>query len=134
MIDPRLLHESLFLGKLSLCHVLFKNDTRFPWAVLVPEVPHLMDFHEMSAPQQHQACEEITRVSLALKALWPVDKINIAALGNLVPQCHIHVVGRRRDDPLWPHPIWGKGACVPYDPRAIEPLVDKLCLHLNLPL
>ena len=134
MIDARLRHESFLLGKLSVCHILLKNDTRFPWILLVPDVPHIVDFDELSQAQQHQACDDITLTSLAIKALWPVDKINIATLGNIVPQCHIHVVGRRVDDILWPQPIWGAGESTPYELVDIPPLLNRICAQLNLPL
>ncbi len=132
MIDTRLLNESFFLGKLSLCHALFRDDSRFPWIILVPDLPHVTDFDDLPETARHNVSNDIALAGRALKHVWPVEKINMASIGNKVPQCHIHVVGRTKSDSLWPEPVWGIGERVPYGPDYAQERTHELCRALGL--
>ena len=116
-IDPRLLAHSVALPPLGLSDLRLMDDARFPWLVLIPRVPGATELDDLDAGQRAVLIEEIALVGVMVRRLGealgrPIDKLNTAALGNVTPQLHIHLVGRRRDDPLWPDPIWGRGAPV----------------------
>ena len=117
-IDPRLLAHSVTLPPLGLSDLRLMDDARFPWLVLIPRVPGATELDDLDAAQRAVLIEEIAAGGVMVRSLGqalarPVDKVNTAALGNVTPQLHVHIVGRRRDDPLWPDPIWGRGAPVP---------------------
>ena len=117
-IDPRLLAHSVPLPPLGLSDLRLMDDTRFPWLVLIPRVPGATELDDLDAAQRAVLIEEIALAGAIVRALGeslgrPIDKLNTAALGNVTPQLHIHIVGRRRDAPLWPDPIWGRGAPEP---------------------
>jgi diadenosine tetraphosphate (Ap4A) HIT family hydrolase len=90
------------------------NDQRFPWLVLVPRNADAIEFFDLDETERAAAAEEMARAARALKHAVAADKINIGALGNLVPQLHLHVVARRTSDPAWPGPVWGFGSAIPY--------------------
>lgn len=108
-IDAKLIADTIHLGSFPLCDVLLMNDSRFPWIILVPKIPDLQDFHEIPTEFRDVLFQEIEETSNVIQQLWPVDKMNVAALGNQVSQLHIHVIGRRRSDDAWPSPVWGHG-------------------------
>lgn len=115
--DPRLLAQSVALTSMPLCDVRLQDDARFPWLVLIPRVAEATELDDLSRDQRLALMDEITRAGAMVLALGqavgrPVEKLNVAALGNVTAQLHVHVVGRRRDDPLWPDPIWGRGEAV----------------------
>jgi len=91
------------------------DDRRFPWCVLVPRRPGLRELHDLPADDLTRLMTEVVTVSRALQTHCRAFKINVGALGNLVPQLHVHVVGRREDDAAWPGPVWGHGQALPYD-------------------
>lgn len=114
------LHEKLAadcegLGDLALCRVLLMRDDRFPWTILVPRLDALRDFHDL--PRQHALplFDEIEAVSRALVDVFRADKINVAALGNQVPQLHVHVIARYESDIAWPGPVWNAGVAASAD-------------------
>ena len=111
---------------MELSRVQMKNDSRFPWLILVPEVPGLKDLHDLSPEDQVTAMAEIDTVSRVLSDLHAPDKINVAALGNMVPQLHIHVIARFTTDEAWPAPVWGVGDAVPYDKVNLDNAVEAL--------
>ena len=116
-IDPRLLAHSVTLPPLGLSDLRLMDDARFPWLVLIPRVPGATELDDLDAGQRAVLIEEIALAGTMVRALGqalgrPIDKLNTAALGNVTSQLHVHVVGRRRDDPLWPDPIWARGAPV----------------------
>ncbi len=113
-LDARLAADTLVLAEWPLCQVLLMNDQRFPWLILVPRIVGLRDFHEVPADDKIQFQTEIDRASLSLQALTKAHKMNVAALGNMVPQLHVHVVGRFDGDDAWPAPVWGLGKAAPY--------------------
>ena len=129
-LHPRLAADGIKLGQFALCTVLLNNDSRFPWCILVPRIEGLRDFHEVPATRRDEFFAEIERVSVALAEIGKADKMNVAALGNMVPQLHVHVIARRTDDAAWPTPVWSVPGAVPYaDP---QPLVERLRAKLGL--
>ena len=104
---------------LPLCRVLLMRDARYPWLILVPAKPDLRELHDLEAADGRQLIEEVCQASRALERLFEPDKINVGALGNMVPQLHIHVVARRLGDSAWPGPVWGQGVAVSYAPAAL---------------
>ena len=129
---PTLRADTVHLGSLPLCEVLLMNDTRFPWIILVPKIPNLRDFHELPHANRDDLFQEIEKVSTVIQKLWSVDKMNIAALGNQVPQLHIHVIGRRTTDEAWPNPVWGIGSPCPYDSTSLSEVIKSLHQELVL--
>lgn len=122
-LDPRLEADTAFVTDWPLSRVLLINDARFPWLVLVPRRAHAVELHDLAHAERMVLIEEIARAGRGLKQLTGADKINVGALGNVVPQLHIHVVGRASSDAAWPGPVWGCGAAVGYDSRARERLI-----------
>jgi diadenosine tetraphosphate (Ap4A) HIT family hydrolase len=124
-LHPNLASTSAPIATLALCEARLQLDARFPWIVLVPRAPDLGELDDLDAAARAALMEEIARASDAVRALGeaagrPVDKINVGALGNVTPQLHVHVLGRRRDDGLWPDPVWGRGEALAYAPDALE--------------
>ncbi len=119
-IDSRLAADSFDLGQLPLSHLRLMNDRRYPWLILVPEQPDIREIFELFVTQRTQLLEEIVLISGFIRDSFSVDKINVAALGNVVPQLHVHVIGRRHDDFAWPKPVWGIGETVPYDVAGVD--------------
>jgi diadenosine tetraphosphate (Ap4A) HIT family hydrolase len=106
-LHPQLSADTFVLGEWPLCRVLRMNDQLYPWLILVPRVADIREIIDLSDAEQQQLMAEIGRASRALKDLLTPDKLNVAALGNAVPQLHVHVVARYKTDSAWPRPIWG---------------------------
>ena len=113
-LHPTLKKDCIEIGSLKLCRVLLMNDRQFPWLILVPERHNISEIHQLSAADQQQLIRESSCIAENLATLYHADKINIAALGNMVPQLHIHHVVRYRADKAWPAPVWGKFDALPY--------------------
>lgn len=110
MIDFRL-HERLekdchYLGEVNTNLVLLMNNRTVPWFIIVPKVKEI-EIHQLANDKREKLFDTVTKVSDFLCSNWDLDKINVGAIGNMVPQLHVHVVGRRRDDSCWPKPVWG---------------------------
>lgn len=123
IIDPGFEAGSVFIADWPLCQLRLQDDARFPWLVLIPRVAGAVELDNLSPTDRARLMEEIVRAGEAVRAEGeaagrPVDKLNVAALGNVTAQLHVHVVGRRRDDGLWPDPVWGRGGARPYDAAA----------------
>ena len=103
-LHPRLAADTREVTRLSLCRVLLMNDRRFPWLILVPARADIREIHQLSAPDRATLVEEIATVAQAMETLHKADKMNVAALGNQVPQLHVHVIARFTSDPAWPNP------------------------------
>ena len=131
-LHERLANEGVAVGDLSLCRVLLMNDCRFPWAILVPRRARLAELHDLPPADRARLIDEITLVSAALKKVSGAQKMNIGALGNIVRQLHIHVVGRNEGDDAWPGPVWGAGERVPYAEGAAEACASELRKALEL--
>ncbi|MGI9383396.1 MAG: HIT domain-containing protein [Methyloligellaceae bacterium] len=125
-LHPKLAADTVAVERWDLCQVLLMNDETYPWLILVPQRPDLRDFHDVAPSDQMTLMAEINRASLALQSLHQPDKINVAALGNMVPQLHIHVIARFRGDPAWPGPIWGAVPVAAYGADALDAVVDRL--------
>ncbi|MER2251957.1 HIT domain-containing protein [Methylorubrum podarium] len=124
-IDPRLAADTHPVGDLALCSVLLMDDARFPWLILVPRRPGLSELTDLAPEEAGLAFEEIRLAVGVVQALARPDKVNVASLGNVVPQLHIHVVARFRSDPAWPGPVWGVGERSPYPPHARAALLER---------
>lgn len=125
-LHPQLAADTIAVAELPLSSVLLMDDRRFPWLILVPRRPELREIHALDAPDCARLMDEIVQASRALEQLAGPDKINVGALGNLVPQLHVHVVARFRDDAAWPGPVWGSGPRQPYDPADAAARRDRL--------
>lgn len=128
-IDPAFATGSVAVTDWPLSHVRLQDDARFPWLILIPRVAAAVEIDDLSPDQRLAMTEEIVRAggivrSLGQSAGRAVDKLNVAAIGNVTAQLHLHVVGRRRDDGLWPDPVWGRGQAVRYDPAARAAALD----------
>lgn len=108
ILHPQLAADTILVGEFPLCQVLLAKDGNFPWLILVPKINEISEFHDLTNEQQIQFLSESNAVSKLLKDGLSADKINIAALGNMVPQLHIHHVARFKEDACWPKPIWGQ--------------------------
>ena len=120
--DPAFDAGSVLACDWPLSQVRLQDDARFPWLILIPRIEGVVELDELTADQRAVLMEETVRAGAAVRAVGqrsmrPVEKLNIAAIGNVTAQLHIHIVGRRRDDGLWPDPVWGRGPGVPYDPE-----------------
>jgi diadenosine tetraphosphate (Ap4A) HIT family hydrolase len=124
-IDPAFTATSEAVGDLALSHVRLQGDARFPWIVLIPRIGGARELEDLAAGERDVLLEEILRAGTAARAVAealgrPATKLNIAQLGNVTPQLHVHVIGRRPDDAAWPAPVWGFGVAEPYSPTALE--------------
>ena len=131
--DPAFDAGSVVVGDWPLCQVRLQDDARFPWLILIPRRPGLHELEDLTRDDRAALMEEIVRAGEAVRMLGeadgrPVDKLNVAALGNVTAQLHVHVVGRRRDDGLWPDPVWGRGAARPYGAQALQAVVSRVRL------
>jgi diadenosine tetraphosphate (Ap4A) HIT family hydrolase len=106
-LDPRLEKDTVQLDKWALSRVLLMNDAQYPWLILVPQVPEVREIIDLDADERATLMDEIVRASSVLKKMVNPHKLNVAALGNAVPQLHCHVIARFTTDPAWPKPIWG---------------------------
>ena len=114
-LDEQLANDTVKVGDMPLSSVLLMNDSRFPWAILVPRREGLIELHDMIETDRNRLMSEAVTVSAALQKLTGASKMNIAALGNVVRQLHVHVIARNTDDDAWPRPVWGVGTPAPYD-------------------
>ena len=124
-LDPRLTANTRPVGDLALCSVLLLDDSRFPWFLLVPRRPGIVEMTDLSDEDALQAMREIRIATRVMAALSQPDKVNVGALGNMVPQLHIHVIGRFRSDPAWPGPAWSHGTRTPYPDHAAAALIER---------
>jgi diadenosine tetraphosphate (Ap4A) HIT family hydrolase len=118
-LHPQLHADTVPVCDLALSRVLAMNDANFPWLILVPRRTGVSEIFDLGA-EQAILLNEVSLVSRALKEVTQCDKLNVAAIGNIVPQLHIHIVGRRKDDALWPKPVWGAAPPRAYDPATLE--------------
>lgn len=113
-LDERLQQDTCPLADLPLCRVLLMNDARYPWLILVPRVAGVSEVFELEERQQQQLWDESRLLAQALQGVFGADKMNIATLGNVVRQLHMHLVVRQAGDASWPAPVWGRGSAQPY--------------------
>src|SRR5262249_54381748 len=129
-LHHRLAADTVFVADWDLSRVLLMDDARFPWLVLVPRRAEATELFDLDAPERALLTEEVARAARVLKAMSAAAKINIGALGNLVPQLHVHVVARNEGDAAWPGPVWGHGAAVRYEPARRDAFVEELRARL----
>jgi diadenosine tetraphosphate (Ap4A) HIT family hydrolase len=127
-LHPRLQEDCLSVGHFALCQLLLMNERRYPWLILVPKPPGVREIHELTDADQIRLIRESSALCRHLQQVFAPDKLNVAAIGNLVPQLHVHHVARFRDDPAWPAPVWGRFAPEPYAPEALEQILERLGL------
>ena len=125
-LHPQLDRDTASIGDLPLSRVLIINDANYPWLLLVPRRANIIELTELDDVEQAQLMTEVTRVARALRAVTNCDKLNIAALGNVVPQLHVHVIARFRNDPAWPKPVWGAVPPRAYEREALHDFVAPL--------
>lgn len=125
-LNARLATDCIEVRDLAVCKVLMMNDARYPWLILVPQRHGLTDLHQIHRDEQAIVFNEITLASNALEQLFSPHKLNVAALGNQVPQLHIHVIARKTDDAAWPGPVWGVGEPVSYSNSEKSLLLNQL--------
>lgn len=113
-LHSQLAADTLAVGDLPLCRVLLMNDSRFPWLILVPRRDNLREIYDLTMSDQQLFWQESALVAEKLMHLTQADKMNIAALGNIVPQLHMHHIARFETDSVWPSPVWGQGETKPY--------------------
>ena len=125
-LHPQLANDTELIGRIAGCQLLLMNDARYPWLILVPEHDDMQELHELAEASYVEVTQGIRQISEKLQALMNAPKMNIATLGNQVPQLHIHIIARRHDDHTWPGPVWGAGEAVPYDKREQRLLIATL--------
>ena len=113
-LHPRLQQDYIGLGRFELCQLLLMNDSQYPWFILVPEIADIKEIYQLSKTNRQLLAEESNYLSENLAQLYTPDKLNIAAIGNLVPQLHIHHIARYQTDIAWPAPVWGQFNAIPY--------------------
>lgn len=125
-LDQRLEGSSSFVIDLDLCQIRLSHNAAFPWILLIPRQSDLTEIIDLSQTDQHLLIREIALASEVMRDLFSPDKINVASLGNVVPQLHIHVVARYEGDGAWPHPIWNSGVSETYESATREERINQL--------
>ncbi len=129
-LHSRLAQNCVELGGYQLCRLLLMNDSRYRWLILVPQKPEISEIYQLSKADQNRLIQESSLLSRQLAECFDADKMNIAALGNVVPQLHIHHIVRYRNDPAWPEPVWGHGKTIPYTEHELGEVIIRLKSHL----
>jgi diadenosine tetraphosphate (Ap4A) HIT family hydrolase len=124
-LDPQLARNTVVAGELSLSRVLVMNDANYPWLILVPRRVGVVEIIDLDSERQAELMDEIALISQVLKDITGCDKLNIAAIGNVVAQLHVHIVARRRGDPVWPRTVWGEKP-VPYASGGLDKFIQRI--------
>ncbi|MDQ7003971.1 MAG: HIT domain-containing protein [Ghiorsea sp.] len=130
ILHPQLKKDCFILGRFELCLLLLINDNQYPWFILVPQRENISEIHQLSENEQQQLMRESSLLGKTIETAFHADKINIAALGNMVPQLHIHHIVRYKDDAAWPKPVWG---CLPasaYTQEELSIVIQHIQSHL----
>lgn len=130
-LDPRLDNDTIKIGSFALSEVLLMNDARYPWVILVPRITGATEIHLLSVDDQQQLMTESSFVASKLAEMVHADKMNVAALGNVVSQLHVHHVARFKMDETWPAPVWGRGTAIPYSEEEQEAMCQQLQFVLS---
>ena len=125
-LHPQLAKDCLHVADLALSRILLMNDCRYPWLIQVPMLNGITEVIDLTPQQQQQLWQESALLSQLLKLEFNPDKLNVAALGNMVPQLHIHHIARFKQDPAWPAPVWGHSPAQAYDEQELKKLVEIL--------
>ncbi len=130
-LHPQLAKDCISLGNLTVCQVLLLNDSQYPWVILVPRRDNITELYQLNKDDLAQCQAESITMSKLLMAHFNGDKLNTGALGNLVPQCHLHHIVRFKTDAAWPKPVWGAVPPVPYTKEALAQLTSELRTAIN---
>ena len=130
-LDPQLEHDTLMVGDLPLCQIRLMNDANYPWLILVPRRHAAVEITDLADVDQVELIREISNVTRALQSCSACDKINVAAIGNVVPQLHVHVIARHSGDAAWPRTVWGQAPVRPYEGAARDKRMYALRQHLG---
>ncbi|MCU1733221.1 MULTISPECIES: HIT family protein [unclassified Pseudomonas] len=125
-LDPRLEQDTYALGDFPLCRLLLSKDANYPWFILVPRRADISEVFQLDDNEREQLWKEINFLSETLKHCFAADKMNVAALGNVVSQLHMHVIVRRRDDVAWPAPVWGNKPAIEYSSDQLSEVRQRL--------
>ncbi len=131
-LHPQLANDCFELAEFPLCKLLLCNDSAYPWFILVPKVDAITDIYQLDWQQQQQLLNESSLLSELLMQVFSGDKMNVAALGNVVGQLHVHHVVRYKKDASWPKPIWGQQALIPYTNEQLVSLKEQLLPKLSI--
>ncbi|WP_321351206.1 HIT domain-containing protein [Halopseudomonas oceani] len=130
-LHAQLQADCFVVGDFTLSQVLLLNDSQYPWFVLVPRRADMREVFQLSDDDRAQFHRESDCLAGLLSTAFSADKMNVAALGNMVPQLHVHHIARYRTDAAWPAPVWGKVPAVPYEAKALEQMLVKVRTLLN---
>lgn len=130
-LDPQLANDTQLLGDFPLSRLLLSNDANYPWCILVPRRDNVTEIYQLVEQDQRQLLAESSHLAAVLMRVFAADKMNVAALGNLVAQLHIHHIVRYRDDQAWPGPVWGKVEPQSYSQEQLHARVDAITSHLG---
>lgn len=130
-LDPRLQQDTLHVGDFPLCRLLLMNDASYPWFILVPRREEVSELFQLDEADQRSLWHETNLLAEVLKDTFKADKMNVASLGNMVSQLHMHVIARRRGDAAWPAPVWGHRPAQPYTEDQVKEVRDRLKLVLS---
>jgi len=125
-IHPQLANDCLVIGRFNLCHLLLVKDANYPWFILVPDRDDVQEIYQLSKQDQAQLMDESCDLGEQLMQIFAGDKLNVAALGNQVPQLHLHHIVRYKTDPAWPTPVWGKVPARAYNDEELDDIISKL--------
>ena len=126
LLDPRLANLSHSLAEIAGLDIRLANDSRYIWLYIVPQLPNISELEDIPAPMRDEMLSLATHLSAELKTHYKADKMNIAAIGNIVPQFHLHIVARHIGDEAWPDPIWGRGTMQPYSDAELSKRKSEL--------
>ncbi len=130
-LHPQLANDTIMVGDFPLCRLLLMNDVNYPWFILVPRREGIKEVFELDEADQRQLLQESSHLSETMHNIFQADKMNVAALGNMVPQLHIHHIARYKTDQAWPKPVWGMYEPRPYSNRALQETCANLIDHLQ---
>jgi diadenosine tetraphosphate (Ap4A) HIT family hydrolase len=131
-LHPRIEQDCIAIGRFELCRILMMNDSQYPWFILVPERTDLREIYQLNKADRQLLTEESSYLAENLAMLFKADKMNIAAIGNMVPQLHIHHIVRYKTDKAWPAPVWGKFDTVPYSEQQVAENLARIKEQLKL--
>lgn len=126
ILDTRLQEDTWLIGDFPLCRLLLSNDSNYPWFILVPRREGISELFQLDDVDQQLMWAETTALAGVLKELFTADKMNVATLGNVVSQLHMHVIARYASDAAWPGPVWGKHPAKPYSEADVQVIKGKL--------
>jgi diadenosine tetraphosphate (Ap4A) HIT family hydrolase len=125
-LHPQLADDTHPVAHFALCDLQLMDDANHPWLILVPRVENAVEWIDLDEPQQAELTREIGRACRVLQSVFQPHKLNVAALGNVVPQLHVHVIARFREDIAWPRPVWGMATAQPYSPEELVRRIERL--------